>query len=344
MRIKATWLATCLVNLALVGQDLGAEPALQRFEFVETHMGSSFHVILYTSTEPAASQASRAAFARIAALDAALSDYNPESELMKLCDQAGGPPVRVSADLFEVLDRSLALSERSEGAFDVTVGPVVRLWRRSSRTRTLPDPETLARARSLVGYQNVRLDREARTVQLLKAGMKLDLGGIAKGYAAQAAINVLKEQGIDCALVAGAGDIVISGPPPDADGWTIGIAPLEKPQAEPQHHLLLEHAAVSTSGDTERFVEIDGKRYSHIVDPRTGIGLVDRMTITVVAPDGPTADSLGTAACVLGPEQGLALIDATKGSAAFVMRATKEGLRTTESKRWHAVPNGKPDH
>ena len=138
--------------------------------------------------------------------------------------------------------------------------------------------------------------------------MKLDLGGIAKGYAAGEAIAVLKRHGIARALVAGAGDIVVSGPPPDADGWTVGIAPLETPASRARAvYLSLKDAAISTSGDAERFVEIDGKRYSHIVDPRTGLGVVDRCSVTVVAPDGATADSLDTAAYVLGPERGLAL-------------------------------------
>ena len=152
-----------------------------RFEFREPHMGSEFTVLMYCADEAAARRASRAAFDRIAALDAALSDYDPQSELMRLCAGAGGPPVSVSADLFRVLDRSREFWARSGGAFDPTIAPVVRLWRRARRDGKLPDPEALARARSLVGFDRVRLDPEARTVQLLKPGMKLDLGGSPRG-------------------------------------------------------------------------------------------------------------------------------------------------------------------
>jgi thiamine biosynthesis lipoprotein len=296
-------------------------------------MGSEFKIVLYTTDRSIARSASRAAFERIAALDATLSDYQPESELMRLCDQAGGSPVTVSADLFEVLERSQTMYQQSGGAFDVTVGPVVRLWRRARRDRKIPAEEQLARARALVGSDQMELDRAARTVRLKAPGMKLDVGGIAKGYASGQAIAVLARHGVSRALVAGAGDIVVSGAPPDTAGWTIGIGPLEDPAAPPRQSLRVKNAAVSTSGDAERFVEIGGKRYSHIVDPRTGLGVVDRCSVTVVAPDGATADSLDTAVYVLGPERGLALIEATAGAAALIVRA-KEGKTETYASRW----------
>ena len=185
-----------------------------RFEFAETHMGSAFKIVLYTPDEATARGASRSAFERIAALDASLSDYQPESELSRLCDRAGGPPVAVGDDLFFILQRSKAMYERSGGAFDVTVGPVVRLWRRARRDRKMPSAENLARARALVSSDFLTLDPEARTVRLARAGMKLDLGGIAKGYASGEAIKVLKSLGYPRALVAGAGDIVAGSSPP----------------------------------------------------------------------------------------------------------------------------------
>jgi thiamine biosynthesis lipoprotein len=308
-------------------------PTPTRFEFAETHMGTEFKIVLYTDDASLARSASRAALDRIAALDATLSDYQPESELMRLCGKAGGPPVAVSADLFDVLDRSRVMFERSDGAFDVTVGPVVRLWRRARRDRKMPDPGRLAEARALVGSDKMRLDPEARTVRLLKPGMKLDLGGIAKGDACSQAIAVLAREGVASALVAGAGDVAVSGPPPDAAGWTIGIGPLESPGSPPRRFLRVRDAAVSTAGDAERFVEIDGTRYSHIVDPKTGLGVVDRCSVTVVARDGATADSLDTAAYVLGPRRGLALVEATPGAAALIVRSAGGETETFASER-----------
>jgi thiamine biosynthesis lipoprotein len=323
----------CLLSLIVSLSPLAchaAEPALSRFSFTEPHMGTQFKLIVYAPDEPAARKAARDAFARIAALDGSMSDYRPASELMQLCAKAGGPPVRVSPELFFVLSRAQEVSRLSEGAFDVTVGPVVRLWRRARRTRRLPDPDKLAQARALVGYQNVRLDPRDRTVQLLKPGMQLDLGGIAKGYAADLALAVLKKHGVTRALVAAGGDIAVSGPPPGAKGWDVAIAPLDKQDQPP--HLLLHDAGVSTSGDAEQFVEIDGKRYSHIVDPRTGIGLVGRMSVTVVAPNGITSDSLTKVVCVLGPERGFRIIEATPGVSARVVRQTDKGLQAVKSK------------
>src|SRR5207253_10014235 len=174
-----------------------------------------------------------------------------------------------------------------------------------------------ARARRLVGYDKIQLNSPDRTVQLTVEGMLLDLGAIAKGYAAEAALEVLRRYGLTRALVAASGDIAAGDPPPGTRGWKVGIAPLDDPNAEPSRFVLLNHAAVSTSGDTEQYVEIDGKRYSHIVDPHTGIGVTRRSSATVVARDGTTADGLDTAVSVLGPEEGLGLIEATDGAALF---------------------------
>src|SRR5262249_12489957 len=158
-----------------------------------------------------------------------------------------------------------------------------------------------------------KLDAKKRTVQLLKPGMQLDLGGIAKGYAGDEAQVVLKKHGITRAMVAAGGDIVVSAPPPDAAGWNIAIASLDPTDGKPADMLLLHDAGVSTSGDANQYVEIEGKRYSHIVDPKTGLGLVGRMSVTVIAPKGIQSDSLTKTVCVLGPEKGLALLERQPG-------------------------------
>ena len=199
----------------------------------------------------------------------------------------------------------------------------------------MPDPKQLAHARSLVGYRNMVLDPEAHTVQLVKPGMQLDLGGIGKGYAAdEALVKTLKKLGITQALVAAGGDIAVGDAPPGTKGWTVGIASLEHPSARPQRFLLLHNAAVSTSGDAEQYVEIDGKRYSHIVDPRTGLGLVGRMSVTVVGPNGSTVDPLTKVVAVLGTEKGYAILDPIKGVSALSVRETDKGLIVQQSRRW----------
>jgi thiamine biosynthesis lipoprotein len=321
-------------------------PAPRRFEAVETHMGSPFQVTLYTPDAETARRGFRAAFDRIAALDRAFTDYEPDSELMRLCDRAGGPPVKVSDDLFDILSRSKAMAERTGGAFDPTIAPVVRLWRRARRDKKLPDSELIRDALSRVGYQKMTLDPAAKTVQL-EAGVKLDLGAIAKGYASQEAVKALKSLGITRCLVAGAGDIAAGDPPPGQSDWRVGIAPLDAPgSGKVDRFLSLKNASVSTSGDAERFVEIGGVRYSHVVDPKTGLGRTGHSSVSVIHPDGATADALDTAISVLGPERGLKLIAEFPGAEMTMTWKDGAGERRAESpgfKAWLTPsPESKP--
>jgi thiamine biosynthesis lipoprotein len=297
-------------------------------------MGTTFRVVLYAANAEAAKKAADAAFARVAELDGVMSDYKKDSELMKLCRTAG-EDVPVSADLFAVLSEAEKLSKASDGAFDVTVGPVVQLWRLARRTQQLPDAKELALARSKVGFRNVQLDAAKRAVRLLVPGMQLDLGGIAKGYAADEALKVLKKKfGITRALVAAAGDITCGDPPPDKSAWDVDIAPIAKGQKP--RRLKLANAAVSTSGDLEQFVEIGGVRYSHVVDPKTGLGLTGRRSVTVIAPKGVTADSMTKAVMLLPPDKGLALVEVTPDAAAYVVVVGEgEKLAITASKRFN---------
>ena len=317
MNGRGTVLGLLIVVIGVPAAAHRADPDLTRFEFIEPHMGTQFRIVLYAADDATAKQASRAAFRRVTDLNATMSDYLPESELMRLCKKAGGPPVPVSPDLFAVLARAAEISRITDGNFDVTVGPVVRLWRRSRRSQLLPDDKELAAAKALVDYRLVELDPIARTVRLAKAGMQLDLGGIAKGYAADAVQTVLKQHGITRSLVAAGGDIAVSGPPPGKPGWEIGVA---RAPSEPKDGptLILRDAGVSTSGDAEQYVEIGGKRYSHIVDPRTGLGLTDSWQVTVIAPDATTSDGLTKVLCVLGPERGLKAITGLPISARLV--------------------------
>jgi thiamine biosynthesis lipoprotein len=279
-------------------------------------MGQNAHLVLYAPDQPAAERAGTAAFARIAALDTIMSDYRPNSELMQLCNRAGGPPVRVSPDLYRVLRRAQDVSRVSHGAFDITVGPLVALWRKARKSGVLPDPAQIEQARRLVGYQNVQLDDHARTVRLLVPGMKLDLGGIAKGYAADGAQRALKDHGITHALVELGGDMVVSGPPPGTAGWKVRVPNAEKSQGPVD--LFYSDCAIGTSGDTEQFAVIGGRRYSHVVDPRTGQALTNRVQVTLTARDGLTSDPLSTAISVLGGQDTDRLLEAYPGTQAFV--------------------------
>lgn len=322
----------------LLGAGITAAPPDKRFEFVQTEMAIPIKIVLYAPDDTTASTAAQAAFERIHYLNGVFSDYDPESELRRLTRTPSvGRSTPVSQDLWDVLVRGQELSAHTEGAFDVTVGPLVHLWRRARRREAFPPSHRLEEAKQRVGYQLLRLHAEDRSVELLKPGMQLDLGGIAKGYVLDAALAVLREQGICRALVDAGGDVVLGDPPPGKAGWTIGIAPLEL-KGRPSKYLLLSRVAVATSGDMFQFVVIDGKRYSHIVDPRTGLGLTDHSKVTIVGPNGATADGLATAVSVLGPKKGLELIERTPNVAAFLMRAPEGKLEQLESSRWKDLP------
>jgi len=307
---------------------IAAEPT--RYGFSEPHMGTLFRIVMIAEGEDQAGKAARAAFDRIAILDSIMSDYRPASELMQLCGKAGGDPIPVSDDLFTVLLAARDVSRRADGAFDITVGPLTRLWRQSRRTQKLPDPAILAEAKSRVGWQNVVLDEKARTVHLLKPGMQLDLGGIAKGYAADEAHRALKAHGVTRALVAAGGDVTASDPPPGEEGWVVAIAPL-KPD-DPAPWFRLKNGSISTSGDLNQFAVIDGVRYSHIVDPRTGLGLVGRMSVSVIAPTGMGADSLTKVATILGPEKATPIMVKLPGVSVRDVREVGEVIRVTATK------------
>lgn len=269
-----------------------------RFEFSKPQMGAPFRIVLYAPDASLAEAAANAAFRRVEALNQIFSDYETDSELNELSRTAGaGKAVSVSDDLWRILVAAQRFAELSDGAFDVTVGPCVNLWRKARREQKLPDPARLAEALKAVGYK--KLELKSRTARLLVPDMKLDLGGIAKGYAVDEAMKVLKKHGVRSALVGAAGDISVSDPPPGKSGWQIEIG-------SPPKIVSLSRAAVSTSGDTFQHLEVNGVRYSHIVDPRTGIGITNQLMVSVIAPDSTTADALATAISVLGREKGTA--------------------------------------
>jgi thiamine biosynthesis lipoprotein len=279
-------------------------------------MGVDARIVVYAQDQTTAETACTAAFARIAELDSIMSDYRPDSELMRLCSRAGGPAVRVSGDLFTVLKRAQEVSRQSSGAFDVTVGPIVALWRRARKTAVLPKPAEIRAALRLVGWQKIKLNEQTRTVRLMTPGMKLDLGGIGKGYAADEGQEILKKHGITRALIEMGGDMVVSGPPPGTDGWLVRV-PNAGPLSAPADMRFINRA-ISSSGDTEQFVIIGRRRYSHIVDPRTGQALTNRVQVTLTAPTGLISDPLTKTVCILSPDKSRALLKSYAGVKAYV--------------------------
>jgi thiamine biosynthesis lipoprotein len=271
---------------------------LQRFQAVEPHMGTLVGITLYARDVDTARKGFTRAFARVHELDAKLSDYQPDSELNQACRAAAQKPVPVTEDLYRVLEAARQIARDTDGAFDVTVGPLTQLWRQTRKTKKLPTPEVLKAAQRRCGYRKITLNPHNKTLQLSEPNMQLDLGGIAKGFIADEARLTLAQNGFPIAMIAASGDLALGDPPPGTDGWQIALL------AGPTH-VSLRNCSASTAGDTEQFVEIEGHRYSHILDPRTGLGLTSDIIVSVIAKSGLRADGLDTAIAVLGPEKGL---------------------------------------
>jgi thiamine biosynthesis lipoprotein len=312
-------LASALAIAAIALPAAAQAPAddLQRFEYTKLVMGVEARITLCAASEPAARAAAAAGFRRMEALDRVLSDYKRDSEVNTLSAIGADGPTIVSEDLHEALRRSLAMAEVSGGAFDITIGPLVRLWREARREGRLPDETAVAEARALVGWEQVAIEGP-RAVRLAQRGMKLDFGGIGKGLAAQAAVEAIAAAGAPVCLVDLGGDIAAGEAPPGTAGWRVELHPGRGDDVP----VALAGWSAATSGDTEQFVEIGWVRYSHIVDPRTGLGLTNRVSVVALAREGAVADALASAVSVFGPEEGLALVERLPEAEALVRQTS----------------------
>jgi thiamine biosynthesis lipoprotein len=259
-------------------------------------MGTEFKIVIYHTDESVAKQAAEKAFTRVAILEKVFSDYEENSEVSWLSD--AGKATDVSDELWTVLSYAQEVADRSEGAFDVSVGAVSKLWRKAFRDKEFPSAAAIAKASATVGYQDILMKDRNKSVKLGKEGMRLDFGGIAKGFAVDEAIGWLKVSGIDMYLVDGGGDLRCGMAPPGKAGWEIEVPDKMVNGELTFRKVFYKNVAVATSGDTYRYLENEGKRYSHIIDPRTGYGLTNRRAVTVTAPNCMAADAWATAASV----------------------------------------------
>lgn len=258
---------------------------LRKFHFEEVHMGTLFQLTVYHSSDSLANLASQHAFKRVAELDSICSDYRLDSELNYVSEYAPKEPIVISQDLNFLLKESKKLYQQSEGLFSIASGPLTKLWRRSIRRKELPDSAIIENLLTHSQTSDVKLDVDSNTVQLLKEDMRLDLGGIAKGYAVDEAFKVLHTFGIEQAIVDGGGDIY-AGKSPTGDKWKVVVG---KRIVE-----LDNYTAIATSGSTFKFLKIDDVSYSHIIDPRTGWGISNPNEVSVIADKCYIADALAT--------------------------------------------------
>jgi FAD:protein FMN transferase len=291
------FVSVCFLLIALAGH---TQP--KRFVFSQPKMGSPFNIIFYSDDSTEANTTAQQCFQLVDSFVIIFSDYLDSSELNKLCARAGktNNPIIVSPALFDILLQSKIAYEKSDGTFDITLGPVTKLWRKARKEKIFPDDNEVKEKLALTGFKKVIIDTATHGILLLQSGMQLDLGGIAQGYIAQRVIDFLKTKNIDNALVDVSGDIVTIGAPPGTNGWTVGINVPEKKDELLKQNLLISNKAVTTSGDVYQYIEHDGKRYSHIIDPQTGYGITSQKNVTVIANDGTTADWL-TKACSILP-------------------------------------------
>lgn len=286
-------------------------------------MGTRLEIMVWSSDEPGARDAMGAAFEEMDRVARALSEWEPKSDVSKLNQGAGGAPVAVGSELLTVLDRGKRLSVLTSGAFSLSWAALASLWDFSpgQEAPVVPDVGKAKERAALVDDNKIVADRQRGTAKLGESGMSVGLAGIAKGYALDRALQVLQARGLRDALVFAGGDMVVSGTKGDTP-WLVG---LQDPRASGYFATLpMQDQAIATSGDYERFFEVDGVRYHHLLDPRTGMPARGTRAATVLADDGITADALATAVFVLGPTVGMELVESQRGVEAIVVDASNK--------------------
>lgn len=282
-------------------------------------MGNHFELSVIGVDETWANECIDAGVREIQRIEKLLTTYSEDSETNLINRNAGISPVVVSRETFDIIDRSLRISRLTQGAFDITYGSVdKRLWNFDTHMSSLPDPETAREMVRLINYRNVLLDESETTVFLKEKGMRIGFGGIGKGYAAERAKRIMQELGVDSGIVNASGDLTVWGYQPGGQPWTIGIV---NPNSAGQvfSYLQLVNMAIATSGNYEKYVLIGGKRYSHTINPRTGLPVTGVKSVTILCPNAEIADAMATPVMIMGIRAGLDMIDQIKDIEAIIV-------------------------
>ena len=325
----------CLLLLTIIGsaQAQQAKPELKTQKKVLLLMGTRFELVAISEDEQLANEAIEAGIKEIRRIEALISEWQPTSQTSAINRSAGGMAVSVDEELYELIRRSIRISELTGGAFDITWAAADRIWKFDGTKTEMPSPEAVANSVRHIGYQKIRLIPETHSVFLKEEGMKIGFGAIGKGYAANRARDLMRGMGIKSGVVNAAGDMVTWGKQADGQPWFVGIAdPAE--QDKVFSWLTADETAVVTSGNYEKFVDINGKRYGHIIDPRTGYPVTGLKSVTVICPDAELADALATSVFVLGQEEGLYLINQLKGVECMLI-TDKDEIVTSDNLHLH---------
>lgn len=314
--------AICVVIAVLLSVIIIQKYRVKPLKRTEMIMGTLIEITVIPANEKAISEA----FEALKKVDALMSTYKEDSEI-SILNREGEK--QVSEETLEVIEDAIKFSNITDGAFDITVRPLINLWKKAEKEEKVPTEMEIEEAISLVGYQRIIL--EGNQIRLEKKGMQIDLGGIAKGYAVDKAIEALKKNSTKRALVNAGGDLYALGKAPQAGGWSIGI---QDPRDEDKiiDIIKVKDKAVATSGDYRRYFTLEGKRFSHIVNPKTGLTVQDvPMSVTIIGPDATTTDALSTGVFVLGPEEGMKLIESLPGVEGMII---SEGMKKLTSQGW----------
>jgi len=312
----------CVVIAVLLSVVIIQKYRLKPLKQTEMIMGTLVEITVIPGNE----KAIREAFEALKKVDALMSTYKEDSEI-SILNREG--KAQVSEETLEVIEDAIKFSNLTDGAFDITCRPLINLWKKAKKEEKVPTEEEIEEAISLVGYQRIIL--EGNQIRLEKKGMQIDLGGIAKGYAVDKAIEALKKNGIKRALVNAGGDLYALGTDPQGEKWQIGV---QDPREEDKiiDIIKVKDRAVATSGDYRRYFTLEGKRFSHIVNPKTGLTVQDvPMSVTIIGPDATTTDALSTGVFVLGPEEGMKLIESLPEVEGMII---SEGMKKLTSQGW----------
>jgi thiamine biosynthesis lipoprotein len=282
-------------------------------------MGNRFTISVVSDDKPWAESQIDVAISEISRIEKILTTFNDDSQTNQINANAGIKPVKVDKEVFGLINRSLRISSLTDGAFDISYGSIdKRFWNFDKEMTALPDVETAKQAVRLINYQNIILDAENQTVFLKEAGMRIGFGGIGKGYAAEQAKRVLMQNGVKSGIVNAAGDLTTWGNQPNGKPWTIAIADPDM-QNSAFSYLNISGVAVATSGNYEKYVIIEGKKYSHTIDPKTGFPVSGIKSVTIICPNAEIADAMATPVTVLGVEAGLSLINQMQQIACIII-------------------------
>ncbi|HVR69968.1 MAG TPA: FAD:protein FMN transferase [Vicinamibacteria bacterium] len=301
--------AAVLLAVGLARWSPATPPLLVRHEASRMSMGSAYAIVAYGADANALPGIVREAFDEVDRIDRLMSHYQPDSPLSRLNREADKEPVRVEPELFDFIAEALRYSRESDGAFDITVGPLMKTWGFFRGEGRLPGDDELRKVRRRIGYRHVVLDTASRTIRLERPGMELDLGGIAKGYAVDRVVALLRARGVPAALVSAGGSTVYGlGAPPGRRAWDVEIQ-------DPRHAekaavtVPLRNRALSVSGSYEKSFEVDGTRYSHVMDPRTARPVQGVLGVAVLTSSGTAGDALDNVLFVQGVAEGRATLE-----------------------------------